>query len=82
MDDGPALTVKERVEKAISRVRPYIQSDGGDISLVAIHEDTGIVEVSLHGACGSCPSSLVTLKGGVERAVRAEAPEIKEVVTV
>ncbi len=82
MDDAPALTVKQKVEKAISRVRPYIQSDGGDISLVAVHEDTGIVEVALHGACGSCPSALATLKGGVERAVRAEAPEIKEVVTV
>lgn len=75
-------TVRERVEKVIAKVRPYIQSDGGDISLVAVHEDTGIVEVSLHGACGSCPSSMVTLKGGVERMVRAEIPEIKEVVTV
>lgn len=75
-------TVRERVEKVIEKVRPYIQSDGGDISLVNVHEDTGIVEVALHGACGTCPSSMATLKGGVERMVREEVPEIKEVVTV
>ena len=75
-------TVKERVEKVIDKIRPYIQSDGGDISLVSVHEDTGIVEVQLHGACGTCPSSTATLKGGVERMVRQEIPEIKEVVTV
>lgn len=74
-------TVTERVEKVLEKIRPYIQSDGGDISLVAVHEDTGVVEVSLHGACGSCPSSTATLKGGVERMIRQEVPEIKEVVT-
>jgi Fe-S cluster biogenesis protein NfuA len=76
------LTIKQRVQNAIDKVRPYIQSDGGDITLVEVHEDTGVVEVSLHGACGSCPSSTATLKGGVERIVRQEVPEIKEVVTV
>ena len=75
-------TVKERVEMVLEKIRPYIQSDGGDISLVDVHEDTGIVEVQLHGACGSCPSSMATLKGGVERMVKQEIPEIKEVVTV
>ena len=75
-------TVKERVEKVLEKIRPYIQSDGGDISLVEVHEDTGIVEVQLHGACGGCPSATATLKGGVERMVRQEVPEIKEVVTV
>lgn len=75
-------TVRERVERALEKIRPYIQSDGGDISLVEVHEDTGVVEVSLHGACGSCPSAMATLKGGVERMVRQEVPEIKEVVTV
>ncbi len=80
MESAPSL--KERVERALERVRPFIQQDGGDIMLVNIREDAGIVEVSLHGACGSCPSAMATLKGGVERAVRAEAPEIREVVTV
>ena len=76
------MTVKERVEKVIQKVRPYIQGDGGDITLVEVHEDTGIVEVRLSGACTGCASSTATLKGGVERMVRQEVPEIKEVVTV
>ena len=75
-------TLRKRVEKVLEKIRPYIQSDGGDISLVEVHEDTGIVEVSLHGACGGCPSAMMTLKGGVERMVRQEVPEIKEVVAV
>lgn len=79
---SPPLSVKERVTRVLEKVRPYIQSDGGDISLVSINESTGIVEVSLHGACGSCPSSTMTLKGGVERMMRAEVPEIKQVVAV
>ncbi|HAZ07782.1 MAG TPA: hypothetical protein DCZ01_04485 [Elusimicrobia bacterium] len=76
------MSVKERVEKVLEKIRPYIQSDGGDISLVSVDEAAGIVKVKLHGACGSCPSSTATLKGGVERMVRQEIPEIKEVVSV
>jgi Fe-S cluster biogenesis protein NfuA len=76
------MTITEKVQKVLEKVRPYIQSDGGDISLINVHEDTGIVEVRLHGACDSCPSATATLKGGVERMVRQEVPEIKEVVTV
>lgn len=83
MSDGNALpTVKERVGTVLAKIRPYIQSDGGDISLVSVNEQTGIVEVSLHGACGTCPSSTATLKGGVERMIRAEVPEIKQVVAI
>mgnify|MGYP001559657016 CR=1 FL=1 len=76
------MSMFERVEKVLEKIRPYIQSDGGDISLVSVDEANGIVKVSLHGACGSCPSSTATLKGGVERLVRQEIPEIKEVVAV
>lgn len=76
------MTVHERVEKVLAKVRPYIQSDGGDISLVSVDETNGVVKVSLHGACGSCPSSTATLKGGVERMMRQEIPEIKEVISV
>ncbi|MBI2788444.1 MAG: NifU family protein [Elusimicrobia bacterium] len=74
--------MQERVEKVLEKIRPYIQSDGGDISLVGVDETAGIVKVRLSGACGSCPSSTATLKGGVERMVRQEIPEIKEVVAV
>lgn len=76
------MTIYERVEKVLDKVRPYIQSDGGDISLVSVDEASGIVKVTLSGACGTCPSSTATLKGGVERMMRAEIPEIKEVVAV
>lgn len=74
--------VYDRVEKVLDKIRPYIQSDGGDISLVSVDEAAGVVKVSLHGACNSCPSSTATLKGGVERMIRQEIPEIKEVVAV
>ncbi|MCR4296106.1 MAG: NifU family protein [Elusimicrobia bacterium] len=76
------MTINERVEKVLEKIRPYIQSDGGDIALVSVDETAGIVKVRLSGACGSCPSSTATLKGGVERMVRQEIPEIKEVVAV
>lgn len=81
-DNGSTQSIQDRVSRVLAKIRPYIQSDGGDISLVSVDETTGIVEVSLHGACGSCPSSTATLKGGVERMIRAEIPEIKQVVAV
>ncbi len=76
------MTTYERVEKVLEKIRPYIQSDGGDISLVSVDEASGVVKVTLSGACGTCPSSTATLKGGVERMMRAEIPEIKEVIAV
>jgi Fe-S cluster biogenesis protein NfuA len=71
----------ERVNSALERVRPYLQSDGGDISLVEVTSDN-IVKVRLSGACHGCPYSMMTLKAGVEQALIKEVPEIKEVVAV
>jgi Fe-S cluster biogenesis protein NfuA len=71
----------ERVNTALERVRPYLQSDGGDISLVEITSDN-TVKVRLSGACHGCPYSMMTLKAGVEQALLKEVPEIKEVVAV
>jgi Fe-S cluster biogenesis protein NfuA len=73
--------IKVKVSTAIEVIRPYLQNDGGDISLVEITDDL-TVRVKLHGACGSCPYSLMTLKNGVEQAIRRDVPEIKEVVAV
>jgi Fe-S cluster biogenesis protein NfuA len=73
--------ITSKVNSAIEVIRPYLQNDGGDISLVEITEDF-TVKVKLHGACGSCPYSLMTLKNGVEQAIRRDVPEIKEVVAV
>lgn len=74
-------TIKERVLKALERVRPYLQSDGGDISLIEITDDN-TVKVKLQGACHGCPFSVQTLKAGVEQALMQEVPEIKEVISI
>jgi Fe-S cluster biogenesis protein NfuA len=74
--------VKDRVEKALDRIRPALQNDGGNVELVDVDETKGIVKVKLVGACGSCPMSQMTLRMGVERVLRDEIPEITEVVAV
>jgi Fe-S cluster biogenesis protein NfuA len=74
-------SIRERVLNALERVRPYLQSDGGDISLVDISDDN-IVKVKLQGACHGCPFSIQTLKAGVEQALMQEVPEIKSVDSV
>jgi Fe-S cluster biogenesis protein NfuA len=68
------------VEKAIDEIRPFLQADGGNIELVDVQE--GIVKVKLVGACGSCPMSQMTLKRGVEARLKAQIPEVKEVIAV
>jgi Fe-S cluster biogenesis protein NfuA len=70
--------MKERVEQVIEKIRPMLQRDGGDIQLLDVVD--GIVKVKLTGACGSCPMSTMTLKMGVESALKKEIPEVKEVV--
>ncbi|HZL77087.1 MAG TPA: NifU family protein [Bacteroidales bacterium] len=73
--------MKERVAKALERVRPYLQSDGGDIELIEVADDMS-VKVRLTGACHGCPYSMQTLKAGVEQAIMKEVPEIKRVISV
>ena len=75
------INIKERVLRALERVRPYLQSDGGDIQLVEVTDDY-TVKVRLQGACHGCPYSMQTLKAGVEQALMKEVPEIKSVVSV
>ena len=70
--------MKEKVEKALQKIRPHLQADGGDVELVDVTVD-GIVTVRLKGACGSCPMSAMTLQNGVTRILKQEVPEIKEV---
>lgn len=71
---------KENIQKAIDKIRPMLQADGGDIALDSIKDNT--VYVKLHGACGSCPMATYTLKLGVEAKLKEQFPELKEVVTV
>jgi Fe-S cluster biogenesis protein NfuA len=70
--------MREKVEAALDRIRPALQADGGDVELVDVKD--GVVSVRLTGGCGCCSMSAVTLKHGVERVVRQEVPEVKEVV--
>ncbi len=72
--------MKDRVEQALSKIRPLLQRDGGDIELIDVQD--GVVKVRLQGACGSCPMSTMTLKMGVEKQLKEEIPEIKQVVAV
>ncbi len=72
--------MREKVEESINKIRPFLQRDGGDIQLVDVAD--GIVKVKLQGACGSCPMSMMTLKMGVEKQIKQDIPEIKEVVAV
>jgi Fe-S cluster biogenesis protein NfuA len=72
--------MREKVEAALQRIRPALQADGGDVVLVDVKD--GVVSVKLTGACGGCPMAAMTLKSGVERIVRAEVPEVTEVVAV
>jgi Fe-S cluster biogenesis protein NfuA len=73
--------MREKVEAVLNQLRPMLQADGGNIELVDVRED-GTVLVRLQGACHGCPSATVTLKQGVERLLREQVPEVKEVVNV
>ncbi|MBN2175750.1 MAG: NifU family protein [Bacteroidales bacterium] len=81
MTDEKRVELTGKVENVIAQIRPYLQQDGGDIQFVGI-TDENIVNVELTGACGSCPYSMMTLKGGVEAAVKKAIPEIKAVEAI
>lgn len=72
--------MKEKVEEALNKVRPALVADGGNVELVDVED--GVVKVKLTGACAGCPMSQMTLKMGIERFLKKEIPEIKEVVGV
>ncbi|MDH4257294.1 MAG: NifU family protein [Candidatus Aminicenantes bacterium] len=72
--------MKDKVEKALDKIRPALMADGGNVELIEVKDD--VVKVKLTGACGGCPMSQLTLKMGIERLLKQEIPEIKEVVAV
>jgi len=73
--------IRSNVEKALDEIRPFLQSDGGDISLVSIDNDTS-VKVKLEGNCIGCSVNQMTLKSGVEMTIKKYAPQIEEVVNI
>ncbi len=68
--------MKDKVQKVLETIRPFLQANGGDVELVEVTED-GIVKVRLTGACGNCPMSVHTLKMGIEKKLKKEIPEVK-----
>jgi len=72
--------MREKVEAALAQVRPALQADGGDVELVDVKE--GVVMLRLTGACVGCPMATMTLRQGIERGLKEEVPEVKEVVAV
>ena len=72
----------DKVTEVINEVRPLLQADGGNIELVSVAEDTGVVSVRLQGACKGCPGAAMTLKMGVEKLLKEKVPRITEVVAV
>lgn len=73
-------TLYQRVDRALDQIRPAIRMDGGEVELVDIED--GIAKVRMMGACGGCPMSTMTLKMGIERAIRMQVPEVKSVEAV
>ncbi|WP_205502654.1 NifU family protein [Rufibacter psychrotolerans] len=71
----------QQVEQALDSIRPYLKTDGGDVRVLDITEDK-IVQLELMGACGSCPMSAMTFKGGIEQAIMRAVPEIKGIEAV
>ena len=72
--------MKAKVQRAIDRIRPNLQADGGDVQLLEVTDD-GMVKVKLLGACHGCPMAQMTLKNGIERYLKKEVPEVREVVS-
>ena len=72
--------MKEKVQSVIDRIRPALQADGGDVEVVDVQD--GVVKLRLKGACVGCPMSEMTLRGGIERLLRQEIPDLKQVESV
>ena len=73
--------MREKIEKALDKIRPMLMADGGNVELVDVTPD-GVVKLKLTGTCGCCPMSQITLKNGVEKILKQEVPEVKEVVAL
>ncbi|HCC47514.1 MAG TPA: hypothetical protein DEQ38_05275 [Elusimicrobia bacterium] len=71
--------MKDKVAKVIEKIKPMLAADGGSVELVSVDEAKGVVTVRLTGACGCCPHATMTLKNVVERMIREEVPEVKEI---
>lgn len=76
----PAIPDEDKIKAILEEIRPYLQRDGGDCEFVSY--ENKIVNLRLHGACGTCPSSLMTLRMGIENAIREQVPDVQMVRNV
>lgn len=74
--------LKENIVQALDEIRPFLQRDGGDISLIEIDEKSNVVKVRLEGNCANCSINSMTLKAGVEMTIKKYAPQIEEVINL
>jgi Fe-S cluster biogenesis protein NfuA len=81
MEQTNHAELERKVQNVLDQIRPYLQADGGDIRFVGLTEEN-VLNVELMGACGSCPYSIITLKNGVESAIKRAVPAIKSVEAV
>ncbi len=72
--------MRDKVEAVLDKIRPQLMMDGGNVELVEVNE--GTIKVKLTGACGGCPMATITLKMGIEKILKQEIPEVKEVVAI
>lgn len=72
--------MREKVETVLDKIRPVLQADGGDVELIDVND--GVVKLTLKGACSGCPMATMTLRQGIERILKEQLPEVKEVVAV
>jgi len=75
------MDLLQKVENALDTIRPYLKADGGDVSIEEITPDN-VVRLRLLGSCGSCPMSIMTLKAGIEQAIKREVPEIEGIEAI
>ena len=73
--------LKQRIEETLDSIRPYLMADGGSVRLQSVTDDM-VVEIELLGACGSCPMSMMTLRAGIEQAIKRAVPEVSRVEAV
>lgn len=76
------LDIQERIERALDQIRPALRMDGGNVELVDYDSEQKVVRLRMLGACGGCPMSTMTLKMGIERAIRQSVPEVRSVEAI
>lgn len=81
-DETTNVSLNDKVVPVLDELRVYLQGHGGDLELVSVDEESGVVSVKLQGACSGCPGAAMTLKSGIERNLKERVPEVTEVVAV